>query len=174
MAETRQLARNPLVRAVDFLSLVSGYLAGLAILLATLVIMEAVIVRYVLRMPTIWQGEFAVYLLIGATFVGAAYGLRHDSHINIELITTHLPPGFKRWLDLLTSLLSLAFCAYLAWKGAYMWWEAYEGGWRTSSLWSIPLVYPYAILPLGMGLTSLQYCVKIAGQVERIRREGRG
>jgi len=169
MAQVSRKARPPLFRAVEFLSDVSGYVSGIAILLATLVIVEQVVVRYVLKLPTIWQVEFAVYLLIAATFVGAAYGLKHNSHINIELFTTHLPPGIKRGLDLVTSFIALVFCAYLAWKGAVMWWEAYEGGWRTSSLWSIPLVYPYAIIPLGMGLTSLQYVVKIADQLSALR-----
>lgn len=173
MEATAKSARHPLIRAVEFLSDLSGYAAALGILLATLVIVEQVVVRYVFRIPTIWQVEFAVYLLMGATFIGAAYGLKENSHINIELVTTFLPPRVKRWLDLVTSLISLGFCAYLTWKGAFMWWEAYEGSWRTSSLWSIPLVYPYAILPLGMGLTSLQYLVKIADRVAELRREGR-
>jgi len=169
MAEVHPKARPPFFRAIEFLSDVTGYVSAIAILLATLVIVEQVVVRYVLKLPTIWQVEFAVYLLIAATFLGAAYGLKENSHINIELVTTHLPPGVKRWLDLITSVIALWFCAYLAWKGAVMWWEAYEGGWRTSSLWSIPLVYPYAIIPLGMGATSLQYVVKIADQLSALR-----
>ncbi len=161
--------RNPVFRAIELLSDLSGYVAAVAILIATLVIVEQVVVRYVFRLPTIWQVELAVYLLIAATFVGAAYGLKENSHINIELVTILLPPGVKRWLDLFTSSVALAFCAYLTWKGAVMWWEAYEGKWRTSSLWSIPLTYPYAILPMGMGLTSLQYVVKIADRVAELR-----
>ncbi len=169
MAELAAGRRNPFFRAVELLSNLAGYASALAILLATLVIVEQVVVRYVLRQATIWQVEFAVYLLIAATFIGAAYGLKENSHINIELVTTHLPSRAKRWLDLFTSVIALWFCAYLAWKGAVMWWEAYEGGWRTSSLWSIPLTYPYAILPIGMGLTSLQYVAKIADRITELR-----
>lgn len=169
MAAVPRADRNPVFRAIEFLSDLAGYASAVAILVATLVIVQQVVVRYVFRMPTIWQVELAVYLLIAATFLGAAYGLKENSHINIELVTGLLPPGFKRWLDLFTSLVALWFCAYLAWKGAFMWWDAYEGGWRTSSLWSIPLVYPYAILPVGMALTSLQYVVKIADRVAELR-----
>ncbi|MHB8766824.1 MAG: TRAP transporter small permease [Deferrisomatales bacterium] len=172
MEATARAARHPVVRAVEYLSDLSGYAAGLAILLATLVIVEQVVVRYVLRIPTIWQVEFAVFLLMGATFIGAAYGLKENAHINIDLVVTHAPGRVRRWLDLSTSLISLWFCVYLTWKGAIMWWEAYEGGWKTSSLWSIPLIYPYAILPLGMGLTSLQYLVKIADLVAGMRGRG--
>jgi len=41
-----------------------------------------------------------------------------------------------------------------------MWWEAFDGGWRSSSLLSVPLVYPYALIPVGLFLTGLQYVVK--------------
>lgn len=174
MAGTPKAARGRVFRGIEFLSDLSGYAAGLAILLATLAIVEQVVVRYILKFPTIWQVEFSVYLLMAATFVGAAYGLKENSHINIELLTTHLPPGVKRWLDLATSAVALLFCAYLTWKGAIMWWEAFEGGWRTSSLWSIPLIYPYAIIPVGMALTSLQYVVQIADRWAEIRNGSTG
>jgi TRAP-type C4-dicarboxylate transport system permease small subunit len=161
--------RNPLRVAVDGLSEAAGYFSAIAILLATLAIVHQVAIRYIFNRPTIWQIEFAIYLLMAATFIGAAYGLKENSHINIELITGLLPDRLKSRLDLITSVISLIFCLYITWKGAIMWWEAFEGGWHSSSLWSVPLVYPYSILPIGMGLTSLQYIVKISEQVKKLR-----
>jgi TRAP-type C4-dicarboxylate transport system permease small subunit len=169
MADTQVPRANPFRTIVNKLGDVAGYVSSAAILLATLVIVHQVVVRYVFNIPTIWQVEFAVYLLMGATFIGAAYGLKEDSHINIELVTSLLPPRKKRILKLITSLLSLFFCLYIAWKGGVMWVEAYEGGWDSSSLWSVPLIYPYSILPIGMGLTSLQYMVKIADQIAALK-----
>jgi len=46
-----------------------------------------------------------------------------------------------------------------------MWWEAFEGNWSSSSLLSVPLVYPYALIPVGMFLTGLQYVVKLSGML---------
>ena len=53
-----------------------------------------------------------------------------------------------------------------------MWYEAYEGDWVSESLWSVPLVYPYLIIPLGMTLTSLQYLVRIGRQVQQLKENG--
>ena len=165
-----QLEKKNLLRViVDGLSDAAGYFSAIAILLATLAIVHQVVVRYVLNYPTIWQIEFAIYLLMAATFIGAAYGLKEDSHINIELVSGLLPKRIKVWLDLVTSVISLLFCLYIAWKGSIMWIEAYEGDWHSSSLWSVPLVYPYAILPIGMGLTCLQYVVKIGDRIKKLK-----
>lgn len=168
MGIDQPVKRSPFQAVVDKLCDVAGYFSAFAILLATLVIVHQVVVRYIFNHPTIWQIEFAIYLLIAATFIGAAYGLKENSHINIELLTGLLPKRIKNGLDLVTSCLALIFCLYIAWKGAIMWWEAFDGDWHSSSLWSVPLIYPYAILPIGMGLTSLQYIVKIHAQIKKL------
>ncbi len=154
--------RHPLLRFIEVLSQWSGYLAAVAILAATLIIVEQVVVRYVLNYPTIWQVETAVYLLIAATFLGAPYGLKEHAHINIDLLIQGIRRRNRRRLDIMTSLVAMAFCFFLAYRGAVMWTEAYEGGWRSSSILSVPLVLPYAIIPIGMFLTGLQYIVRLA------------
>jgi TRAP-type C4-dicarboxylate transport system permease small subunit len=155
--------RNPFFQLINRLSQISGYLAALSILAATLIIVEQVVVRYVFKIPTIWQVETAVYLLIAATFLGAPYGLKENAHINIDLFIVNMPAATRRKLDSVTSAIAMLFCFFLAYRGAVMWWEAFEGNWRSSSLFSVPLVYPYALIPVGMFLTGLQYIVKMAG-----------
>ncbi|MBI5016291.1 MAG: TRAP transporter small permease [Deltaproteobacteria bacterium] len=160
---------NPIVRAVNGLSTLAGYVSALCILAATLIIVEQVVVRYVFKVPTVWQVETSVYLLIAATFLGAPYGLKENAHINIDMIILHLSRRAREWLDLVTSVIALAFCLFLAWRGSAMWWDAYEGGWTSSGIFSFPLVYPYALLPLGMALTSLQYLLRLAERVKGLR-----
>jgi TRAP-type C4-dicarboxylate transport system permease small subunit len=157
--------RNTFFHLINRLSQISGYIAALSILAATLIIVHQVVVRYVFKIPTIWQVETAVYLLIAATFLGAPYGLKENAHINIDLLIIHLPAARRRKLDLLTSAIAMAFCFLLAYRGGVMWWEAFEGGWRSSSLLSVPLIYPYALIPAGMFITGLQYIVKITGML---------
>ncbi len=163
-------SRNSLFQLINQLSQISGYIAALSILAATLIIVEQVVVRYVFKIPTIWQVETAVYLLIAATFLGAPYGLKENAHINIDLFIVKLPAGARRRLDILTSAIAMLFCFFLAYRASVMWWEAFEGNWRSSSLFSVPLVYPYALIPVGMFLTGLQYIVKVAGMLFALNR----
>lgn len=157
--------RNPFFQLIDRLTQISGYIAALSILGATLIIVHQVVVRYVFKIPTIWQVETAIYLLIAATFLGAPYGLKENAHINIDLLIIKLPVARRRKLDIATSLIAMLFCFFLAYRGGVMWWEAFEGNWRSSSLLSVPLIYPYALIPVGMFITGLQYIVKITGML---------
>lgn len=159
-------------RATRALNQAAGYVSGISILAATLIIVEQVVARYVFNAPTIWQVETAVYLLIAATFLGAPYGLKERAHINIDIVVLLLPRKVRDRLELATSLLALLFCMFLVWRGSVMWWEAFEGGWRSSSLLSFPLVYPYALIPIGMFLTSLQYIIRIIEMAAEVRQDG--
>ncbi|MBU0651320.1 MAG: TRAP transporter small permease [Proteobacteria bacterium] len=143
------------------------YVSSLAIVLSAFILTYEVIVRYVLRIPTIWEIETSVYLTIMATYLGAAYGLKDGAHINIDLITRLLPKKFTEKLSLVTSTIAFVFCLLVAWKGWGMWWEATAKGWHSESLWGPPLTIPYFFLPLGMTLLSLQYVMLISEIIER-------
>ena len=161
MSKRESINLHPVYRFINMLSNAAGCISALAIVIATLAITEGVIVRYVFRTPTIWQVELAIYMLMCATFLGSPWVLKEKGHINIRLITSRFSARTNAILNLCTSVIAMLFCVLVAWKGWVMWYEAYEGGWVSESLWSVPLVYPYLTIPVGMSLTALQFLVTI-------------
>lgn len=159
------------VRVINWISEFSGYISGIAILLATLTIGSQVVIRSMIGLPTIWQTELSIYLLMFATFVGGAYGLKKDSHVGVDIITEKLPPRVKSGLRIVTSCLSILLIIVIAWKGWEMWLEAINKDWHSETLWGPPLAYPYFILPLGMTLMALQYLTIIYEEVGRFKKE---
>lgn len=154
--------RKPLlIRFIDKLSEISGYLSGLAILASTLIIVHQVAVRYFFGIPAIWQVETSIYLLLFTSFVGAAYGLKHDAHVGIDFVVMKLAPRFQKIMRIITSVFAIGLTAVVGWKAWVLWWEATEKGWLAETLLSTPLTIPYFILPLGMTLTVLQFVVLI-------------
>ena len=139
------------------------WMSALAILLSSLILTYEVVMRYFLKIPTIWEIESAIYLGVLATFMGAAYGQKDGAHINIDLVIRALPVGVRRKLERVTSFLSLLFCIYVAYKGWELFWEAFSKGWRSESLWGPPLAIPYFFLPFGLTLLSLQFIIQIFG-----------
>jgi TRAP-type C4-dicarboxylate transport system permease small subunit len=138
-------------------SQVTGYLSAIALLLATAATMYGVALRYFLGRPTVWQTEFSIYLLMFVTFVGGAYGLRHHAHVGVDLIVDSVPGRGRLVMRLVAALLSLIVVLIVFWTAAEMWWEAYQGGWTTSTTWGPPLSVVYAILPVGMLFVACQY-----------------
>lgn len=140
---------------------VVGYLCGVSIVICAAVTVYQVIVRYVLVWPTDWENEFTVFLLLGTTFMGAAYTQVHRGHVGIEILENVLPPRANRWRDIVGSLLSLVVCAILAWQSWSLFAEAWKYNYVTESTWAPKLWVPYFFMALGLTILMLQLAVQI-------------
>ena len=92
------------------------FLSAIALLVASCVLTYSVVLRYFSPQPTDWQDEFSVFLLIGVTFMSAAWVQSQRGHIGIEAVATLLPPAADRWRQRLVDVASALFCAFFAWK----------------------------------------------------------
>ncbi|HET7629407.1 MAG TPA: TRAP transporter small permease [Bacillales bacterium] len=165
--------RKPVfIRIINTISEISGYLSGIALFAAALIIFYKVAVRYIFGSPTIWQTELSIYLLMFGAFVGAAYGLKHDAHVNVDIALMILPERIRKGLRIVTSFIGLVLTVFVAYRGWHMWWHATSEGWTSETLWGPPLTYPYFILPLGMTLVSLQFIVIIFEDIRRFKNGG--
>jgi TRAP-type C4-dicarboxylate transport system permease small subunit len=154
-------------RVMDQVSRLSGAIAMLLLLAAVLVVCEMIVVRYILNASTIWQTEFVIYSLMAATFLGSPYVLLYRGHVGVDLVPNLAGPRVRFWLELVGGLVSLAFCAVLAWAGWIFLHEALVGGWTTDTVWALPLWIPLLPLPLGIGLLCLQYVSELIKLRER-------
>ena len=143
------------------LSQASGIVAAALLAAATLIVCQMVVMRYFLGISTVWQTEFVTFAIVGATFIGAPYVLLHKGHVSVDLVPHYVGHGWRMFLAIVGSLLSLAFCLTIGWYSWEYFHEALVGGWRTETVWSLPLWIPLMSLPIGMVLLSLQYIVDI-------------
>lgn len=132
---------------------------------AVVVVCQMVTIRYVFHESSYWQSEFVTYVLIAATFVGSPYVLLTRGHVNVDLLPMYLGARARLVLALLASVISLLFCALVAWYGYTLWHEAWTKGWYSDTIWAVRLWIPYAAMPIGFGVLSLQYVADIIGLV---------
>lgn len=142
-------------------------LGGVALVAACLVLSYSVVIRYVLKIPTEWQDETAVFLIVGATFLSAAGVQARRGHVAIEALTGLLPPRANRLRLLFADVVSLGFVGFFAWKSWTLLHEAWVDGQISQSTWGPPLWIPYSLMALGMTLLSLQFLLQIAEAVAR-------
>lgn len=157
------------VRWVRRLSHLTGLLSVVGLILATLVTCHGVFTRYVLRGPTVWQTEATIYLLMFVTFVGAAYGLRHNSHVGVDLVVERLPLRGKLVLRIITASVATLVLGVILWTSFLSWHEAYLFDHRSATAWRFPLWIAYAILPVGMLCVILQMLAMIFEAVLGLR-----
>jgi len=150
-----------LVRLQDRVNKGVMFLSMLAILAACAILTGSVFLRYYFKLPTDWQDEMSVFLLVGAMFMCAAYVQSQRGHIGIEALAGFFSPAANRWRVLFCDAASFAFCAFFTWKTWSMLHEAIVEGQTTSSSWAPPLWIPYGLMALGMTLLTMQILLQI-------------
>src|SRR3954447_4218793 len=166
---------SKLVAAVEFgLSVINQTIvvfAALALVAACAILSYSVLGRAIFHSANYWQDEAAVFLLVGATFMTAAYVQSQRGHIGIEAFVGLLSPTANRIRLWLVDVASFLFCAFFAWKSWTLTHEAWIDGQVSNSMWSPPLAIPYSLMAAGMTLLCVQLLLQIAIPFTRTARQ---
>lgn len=149
------------VRIVRLISQLCGYVAAGLIALGVIVVCEMVFVRFVLDENTIWQTDLVTYSLVAATFVGSPFVLLTRGHVNVDVLPHYLGARARFWLALVSMLIAMAFCLVMVVLTAMYWREAWHQHWLSNTMWRVRLWIPYASMPIGLGLLTLQFVVDL-------------
>ena len=77
-----------------------------------------VIMRYGFNVAYDWFDEWARYLTVLVTFVGAGLGVKYGTHFSMEALIQYVPDQFKHLLKVIANLVScfiMAVVCYYAW-----------------------------------------------------------
>jgi TRAP-type C4-dicarboxylate transport system permease small subunit len=151
-----------LERGLAFCNNIIVVFAAVALIAACVILSYSVLGRALFHSPNYWQDEAAVFLLVGATFMTAAYVQGQRGHIGIEAFVGLLSPmvnSIRLWL---IDAASLLFCAFFAWKSWTLAHEAWVDGQVSNSMWSPPLAIPYGLMACGMTLLCVQILLQLA------------
>ncbi|MBV9521438.1 MAG: TRAP transporter small permease [Alphaproteobacteria bacterium] len=165
---TDRAARRTLLALRSLLGRVNAVLMAIsatAAAAAACVLTWEVLGRYLFMIPSDWQDEVSVFLLIGATFLSAAWIQARRGHVAIDTLRLLLPAAADRIRRFLADLLSLAFCGFFFWRCALLLAEAVAEGETSDSAWGPPLWIPYGLMTLGMAALVMQLLLQLAGHI---------
>jgi TRAP-type C4-dicarboxylate transport system permease small subunit len=154
---TRMMTK--LVVITDRVSSFMAILAGLEIVALVLLNVYAVVMRYLFNTPVNWPIDTSEMLLVATVFLGGAYTLSVDGHINIPILVVLLSNSKQRALAIVWYLLISAFALVLMWKGTDLAWQNLcTVSWSISRL---PLFPSYTVVPIGAFLLLAQALSKL-------------
>lgn len=147
-------------KALGLLNRLIMLVSMLAVVAAAGVLTLSVIQRYFLKIPTDWQDETAIFLLVGVTFLTGAAVQARRGHVGIEAVSELLSPRIESIRLRVADLISCLFCAFFAWKSWTLLQEAIADGQTTDSTWGPPLWIPYSTMAAGMTLVAIQLALQ--------------
>lgn len=160
MAQAEIRARNPALRALDFVDLqiskLEGAMLAIGVIAMTINTIAGVISRFVFGSAITVTDELNVIFIIVVTFAGLSYAARRGRHIRMSAIYDVMPAKIRKPLMVLMTSLTSAFMFFLCYYSAYYIVEVYESG-RVLPALGIPVFAIYLWAPVGFFLTGLQY-----------------
>jgi TRAP-type C4-dicarboxylate transport system permease small subunit len=129
------------------LTALSMALACAMLAIAACLGMYQIVTRFVLEQPAEWSEVLIRFALIWMVFLGLPAAFRMGSMVSIDLMHRLSPPAFRRVLEALIALVSIALLVVIIWYG---WDYAQRGKVQTmAGLEAYSMFWAYAALPVG-------------------------
>jgi TRAP-type mannitol/chloroaromatic compound transport system permease small subunit len=130
---------------IDRFSDASGKLVAWLTLFMVIVTFIIVVMRYVFDAGLIWLQESVIWMHATVFMVGAAYTLKHEGHVRVDVFYRNMSQRRRAWVDTIGVLFFLLpLCGLLAVKSfdfAITSWSMHEASRESGGM-------PYPVLPL--------------------------
>ncbi len=130
--------------------------AAVLIVFIALGITTDVALRYFWNSPIEWMTEVTEYALLWLCFLVAAWLLRSEGHVKMDLIVNQLKPRTQSLVNIITSIISTVAVLVLTWYGAVQTWASFKGGYAEVTALGPPIAPIMAIIPIGSFLLFIQ------------------
>ena len=111
-----------------------------------------------------WSEELSRYLLVWGTFFGATLAYKRGNHIAVTFVIDFFPAKFRVWFNILTYLLSLAFCYIVVQQGLSM---IQMQVFQVSPALQLPMKYVYWSIPVSFGIMIIHTFAGIADELHK-------
>ncbi len=106
---------NALGKLFDYLNLVMVVVGAILLLGLTFIVGADITLRYLFNKPLGWVKEMSEYTLVGMGFLVAAWILKDDGHVKMDLVLNRLRPKAQTMLNIITSVISMVVVFIITW-----------------------------------------------------------
>ncbi|MDE0212721.1 MAG: TRAP transporter small permease [Deltaproteobacteria bacterium] len=150
-------AGKKIIRIFDWLLDAGAALSGALLVAVMLLTSIKVFFRYGLREGLLGVDQISGTLLVYIAFLGAAWVLRREEHVTIDLLVTRLGAASRRRLTCFNSAIGALICLVLAYYGTVEAVTSWQRGILIPAEIEIPRVINLGVIPVGCFLLSLQF-----------------
>lgn len=148
--------------ATDWLARLSGFVGAVLMALIAILIIAEVGMRWLFNYSLPFAWEYAAYCMGGAVFLGAAFTLRTDGHIRVNLLIENVSKPVARRIDMLCSVIGVAICGFLTNAMALKTLDDFRSGSVAPTPTETPLALSDGAIALGFLLLMLQMIARLA------------
>lgn len=133
---------SPTADRIDRLAEIVGWVAAWCALAMVVAQVAVILTRFLFGVGSVWLQESLVYFHAALILFAAAWTLRDDGHVRVDVFYADAGPRAKAWVDLLGAVLLLipfmVAVIFLSWPYVARAWAIFEGSREISGL---PLMF---------------------------------
>ncbi|MGJ7458201.1 TRAP transporter small permease [Halomonas sp. MA07-2] len=152
----RSTLPGPLGPIDTWISRAEAVILAMGVILMAINTIANVLSRFILGESLHFSEEVNRILIVMITFAGIGYAARHGRHIRMSAIYDAVPTGGRRWMMIIISLFTALVMFVLCYYSIGYISTLYSRGRVLPSL-SIPIWIMYVWVPIGFGITGIQY-----------------
>jgi len=131
---------------------------AVSLLLIPLVLITAyeVVMRYIVKHPTIWSWDLNIQIFAAIIMLGGGYTLLQKGHVVVDVLVMNMKPKKRAILDLITSSFFFLGIIVLILGGWEMAWMSLKAKETMPTIWAPPYYTMKLLIPVGAFLVFLQ------------------
>ncbi len=147
-------------------------LAGIVISFITISVCAGILSRYFLNRPISWVMEISEYGLLYMTFLVAAWVLRHEQHVSVDLVYNRLSRRNQSIASIFTSIVAGIVFLLITFYGFKVTKHQFDTKYFTPTILEAPKFAITLVIPVGTSLLFIQIMRKIYRHVQEWKRVG--
>ena len=130
-------------------------IAGVCVVIMTVLVFYQVVMRYVFHAPTSWSDEIAVYCMLWSVYISTSWAVRERAHIRVMNLINLFPGKAATALTMLSDLIWFLFAIFLTYQSLLLHISMWELPFESPAL-GVAQKWPYLCLVFGFGLMTLR------------------
>lgn len=158
-------------RMINFLA----FLAAMIVLAMVGLLLYEVFMRYVIGKPPPWAWEICETMLCLITFLGAAWLLKENGHVSVDIVRSQLNTNARMATNILTSTVGMLICLLITAAGVAITVDHFQAGITVPGYLDMPKAPFLVFIPLGCFMLSIQFLRQIVGYIlewKNLKTEG--
>ncbi len=144
------------IKIVSNINELVGKIAAFLMAPLVLITVYEVIMRYLVKRPTIWAWDLNIQVFAGIAMLGGGYTLLQKGHVVVDVFVMKMDPRKRAWLDIMTSFFFFAGIIVMILGGWEMAWMSIKAGETMPTVWAPPYYIMKLLVPVGAFFVLLQ------------------
>ena len=135
----------------------TGLVASLILIAMMLMTVSKIVLRAVFNIGVLGVDQISGVMMVYMTFIGAAWVLRSEGHVMVDLLTTSVSPGTRRVLNIIASVIGASVCFAMTYYAFKVIGLSLRRGIMVAAEIEIPRAVNLSAIPVGCALLGVEF-----------------